>query len=59
MSSERRQSQKAPHCMTFWKKGKTMELVKDQWLLGAWRKEGKDEYVEHGIFKTVKIFCIG
>ena len=35
-----------------------MELVKDQWLLGAWRKEGKDEYVEHGIFKTVKIFCM-
>lgn len=26
--SERRKSQKAPHCMTFWRKSKTMEIVK-------------------------------
>ena len=28
LCSERRQSQKAPYCMTFWGKGKTMETVK-------------------------------
>lgn len=28
LSSERRKSQKVPYCMTFWKKSKTMEIVK-------------------------------
>ena len=38
--------------------GRTMETVKRSVVLRVWGQKGRGEQEEHGIFRTVKLFCM-